>query len=113
MKFFIPHARDDSEAEHVYEASKKFCEQQTGWRVLPKRIYALRYRHDGKEYFAQVGSEDPTEGLVICIFESEVTYFVCTPNRGVARGDPILVGKGEVSDIQIFDDEEAQPNKSP
>lgn len=104
MKFFVPHAKDKTQAAQVYEAVKKFCEQQTGWRVRSTKIFALRYRHDGNEYLAQVGSKDNSEGEVLCIFESEVTYFVCTASRGVIRGDPILVGREEVSDIECFAD---------
>jgi hypothetical protein len=103
VKFFVPHAKDEAQARRVYEASKKFCEDQTGWRILPKKISALRYLHDGREYLAAVGSSDYSEGEVLCIFESEVTFFVCTADRGVLRGFPILVGREEVSDIEYFD----------
>jgi hypothetical protein len=105
MKFFLPKAKNAREAEQLYEASRKFCEQQTGCKIRDRRVYSLRYRHNGQEYFAQVGSLDYTEGLVLCIFESEVTYFVCTPNRGVLRGPPVLVGREEVSDVEDFDTE--------
>ena len=104
MKFFVPHAKDEAEAKRIYEASKKFCEDQTGWRILPKKIRALRYRHEGREYLAGVGAPDYSGGEVLCIFESEVTLLVCTANRGVFRGFPILVGRQEVSDIEYFDE---------
>ena len=41
--------------------------------------------------------------LVIAILES-TTYLVCTPNRGVVRGMPILVGQDKVeraTDFQV------------
>jgi|SRR5437879_1411829 len=104
MKFFVPHAKDEIQANQIYASSKKFCEDQTGWRVLPKKVRALRYRHDGSEYLAAVGAQDYSEGEVLCIFESEVTFLICTANRGVFRGFPILVGRQEVSDIEHFDE---------
>jgi hypothetical protein len=104
MNFFVPHTKNEEQASKLYEASKTFCEEQTGWKVTSKRIFTLRYRHDGTEYLAQVGSKDYSEGEVLCIFESEVTYFVCTSHRGVLTGPPILVGREEISDIEYFDE---------
>lgn len=104
MQFFIPHASNDHHVEQLYNATRKFCAEQTGWKVLPTRIYSLRYRHNGNEYYAQVGTNDPIEGLVVCILESEVTYFVCTPNRGVLSGSPILVGREDVSYVELFEE---------
>jgi hypothetical protein len=105
MKVYVPHAKDAAQSESVYQASRRFCKDGLGWQILPPRIYSLRYRHDGREYFAQVGHKDErVHEEVLCIFESEVTYFVCTAQRGVIRGDPILVGREEISDIEYFDE---------
>ena len=58
-----------------------------------------------KDYCVEVGKPDPRNGeLVIAILES-ITYLVCTPNRGVLRGMPILIGKSELKDIADFPDE--------
>ena len=105
MKFFIPKAKDSKHAQEIYNKAKKFCEYQNGWKIRDTKIYVLRYRHNGLEHIAQVGTLDYTNGLVVCIFESEVTYLVCTPYRGVVKGHPMLVGRNEVSDIEYFDDE--------
>lgn len=72
------------------------------WPFSDRRIFSLRYRHDGVEAIAQVGECDIGGEIVLAIFES-VTYVVCTPNRGAFRGEPILVGKEEVSDVIVFD----------
>ena|SRR5216683_4079009 len=103
MQFFIPKATDERQARELYEGARAFCEQQTGWKTTDRRICALRYRHDGVEHFARVGSLDSSEGLVICIFETAHAYLVCTPERGVIRSFPILVGRAEISDIEEFD----------
>lgn len=103
MQFFIPQASDPTEAIKIYEASRKFCEQQTGWPTTNRSIYAIRYRHDGQEYLAQVGDLDNSDGLVICIFETSRAFLICTPNRGVLRGEPILVSRTDVSDTEDFE----------
>jgi hypothetical protein len=54
------------------------------------------YRHNGKELRARVGDPDSLE-RVVAIFRSSLErgpFFVCTPNRGVVRGDPILADGG-------------------
>jgi len=40
--------------------------------------------------------------MLIAILESN-TFLLCTPNRGVLRGEPIMVGKREVDYITDFD----------
>lgn len=104
MRFFIPKSKDEVQAVEIYEGARTFCEKQTGWKTTNRRIFSVRYRHNGVEYLAQVGSLDYTEGLVICIFETPQCYLVCTPNRGVLRGYPILAGKNDVSDIESFEE---------
>ena len=57
-----------------------------------------------KDYHVEVGKPDPRNNeLVIAILKSN-TYLVCTPNRGVVRGIPILVGQDKVertTDFQV------------
>ena len=101
-KFFIPKAKDDAQAEEVWESVKKFAEETLDWDVSDRRIFSITYHKHSKDYYAEVGKPDPRNGeLVIAIFES-VTYLVCTPNRGVIRGMPILIGQSELMDITDF-----------
>ena len=103
MQFFVPKAKDDGQARDLYEGARAFCEQQTGWKTTERRIYALRYRNDGVEHFADVGSLDSSEGIAVCVFETAQAYLVCTAERGVIRGFPIVVGRSDTSDIEEFD----------
>jgi hypothetical protein len=103
MHFFFPKTSDPAEANKFYEASRTFCEQQTGWQITKRLIYAIRYRHNGHEYLAQVGDLDNTDGLVTCIFETSQAFLVCTPKRGVLRGEPMIVGRSDISDIEDFE----------
>lgn len=103
MKFFIPAAEDAKQAESVYSSIKKFAKKNTGWDVKPDRIYSIKYKHDGKEYYAKVGEHETlTKDLVFAILLSN-TYLVCTTIRGALKGEPILVGINEVIDIEYFE----------
>ena len=84
-------ATDATQAEEVYEAIKKFV---ADGRTTSARYYSIHYRHIGEEVTARVGEPDPLTGeTVIAILRSDIVsgpFYVCTPNRGVSRGDPIL-----------------------
>ena len=102
VKFFIPKADGIIQAEEVWESVKKFAEKNLEWDVTDRRIFSIAYQKHGKDYYAEVGKPDPRNGeLVIAILDS-VTYLVCTPNRGVLRGIPILVGDSELRKITEF-----------
>ncbi|MBZ5736926.1 hypothetical protein [Nocardioides mangrovi] len=102
MKFFVPTASDDDEAEHVWAATRVFARDQLGWEVTDRRIFQINYHHEGKPYVAEVGEPDPRTGeTVLAILESNA-FLVCTRNRGVVRGEPILIGPEEVRTITDF-----------
>lgn len=106
MRFFIPAAKDGTEAETVWVATKKFAEEMLGWEISERRIFSIVYHHQGKDYHVEVGKPDPrNDELVIAILES-TTYLVCTPNRGVVRGIPILIGQDKVEKTIDFDNQE-------
>ena len=101
-KFFIPKTKDDTQAQEVWASVKKFAEETLDWEVSDRRIFSMTYQKHGKDHYVEVGKPDPRNAeLVIAIFES-ITYLVCTPNRGVLRGMPILIGKPELKDITDF-----------
>jgi hypothetical protein len=93
MKFFLPHAKDFVQAEETYQAIKKNVEGDT-FPTERKRYYEIFYRHNGQDMHARVGENDPLEREpVIAIFRAKHSggpFMVCTPNRGVVRGEPIL-----------------------
>ncbi|MDD2361942.1 MAG: hypothetical protein PHH84_03140 [Oscillospiraceae bacterium] len=103
MKFFIPAANDVEQANNVYLAIKEFAKDNTSWSIEDDRIYCLKYRHSGKDYYAIVGEhENRTGDLVLAILKSN-TYLICTINRGGVRGEPILVGYNEATYIEYFE----------
>ena len=94
MKFFIPESKDEKEAESVYKSIATFISAE-----IPEddqRIYSITYIHNGERMSATVGKDcdsyynDPMP-KVIAIFKS-TPYKVCLANRGVIRGEAILVG---------------------
>ena len=102
MKFFIPHAKDKKQAGKVFQDIKKFL-KKSGWDVTDRRIFSLTYLHGRKKYHSEVGKpDDRVNEEVIAILESFI-YLVCTHNRGVIRGEPVLVGKEEVKKIIDFE----------
>lgn len=103
MEFFVPACDSAEEAEKVWEATRTFAQENLGWEVGEKRIFRITGVHDGKAIDCEVGKAEPYEGnTVIAILESNA-YLVCTPNRGVLRGEPILVGRQEVDSVIEFD----------
>ena len=98
----MPHAKSKKQEKTVYESIKKFAKEQLRWNISDRKIFSIRYKHNGKDYYAEVGKKEQVENEeVIAILES-TTYLICTPNRGVARGLPILVGKDEARSVVDF-----------
>ena len=105
MEFFVPAAKGGMEAQSVWKATKKFAEETLGWKISERRIFSIAYQHDGKEYYAEVGKPDPRIGEIVLVILESDTYLVCTPNRGVLRGMPILVGRNEAEKIRDFQEQ--------
>jgi hypothetical protein len=102
-QFFVPLATDAAQAESVRDSTIKFAEEQTGWKVSPRRIYSLRYRHDGKLYQDVVGEVSSRIGETVLVILESDTFFVCSQNYCVATGFPCMVGKDEVNAVVDFD----------
>lgn len=105
MKFFIPDLKDSNKEQELYEIIKKFAKETTGWDIKDRKIYYMKWRHGREDCEARVGETQMQQGeLVMAILESTVTFLVCTPNRGVFRGMPLLVGREEVECIEDFEE---------
>lgn len=103
--FFIPLAKDKEQEKRVLNSIIEFNKEQLGAEVDSQRIQKLDYTHDGKNYIAEVGKPHIyNKELVIAILHDELRklYLVCTPNRGVVGGIPILVGNNEVNKKTLF-----------
>ena len=106
MKFFIPFATDPAQEQNVYDGIRKFLAEELGAVFTERMVFSIRYHHEGKSYYAEVGKEHAmNKEPVIAILYEEMRklYHVCTPNRGVVRGGSILVGWTEVEEVTDFD----------
>lgn len=106
MKFFIPAAEDKDQEKKVYDSIKKFLREQLGANFDERKIFRLKYIHDGNEYYAEVGEIHSLnkEPVIAILYEpARKLYHVCTTNRGVVRGGSILVGEGSVRFLEDFD----------
>ncbi len=102
-EFFVPDAADGKQAEEIWRATAAFATENLERAVTNRRIYRLSYRHDGSSYEAIVGREDQREReTILCILETDGLYLICTHNRGVRRGLPMLVGGHAVDEIEDF-----------
>jgi len=103
-KFFIPKAKDDAQAQEVWKCVKKFAEETLDWDISDRRIFSIAYQKHGKDYCVEVGKPDPRNGELVVVILESMTYLVCTPNRGVLRGTPLLIAESELTDITDFPD---------
>ncbi len=105
-EFFIPNIDDSTKAEDLFAKVRKFNEEEMDATLAERRFYQIDYTHGGKHYVATVGEPEQRGGeTVVCILldTKRSCYFVCTPNRGFLRGQPILVGAHEINSVQEFD----------
>jgi len=112
MQFFAPEYLeepaepiDDATAEDMLQAVRKFARETTGWGdPSDRRIYRIEYTHGGKDYVAEVGRPEPRTGELVMFILESTTYLVCTPNRGVLRELPLLIGKDEATRVEDFEE---------
>ena len=106
MKYFIPIIGNKTEAE-MYETIQTFIEKEMGSKVTDRKIYFLENHHGGKTWQYKVGDVAVINGeLIYAILEMQRgnLFCVCTENRGIRRGIPLLVGANEVREIVDFED---------
>ncbi len=110
-QFFVPHVADAAEAERIWQNTKAFMENNEGYTVNDRRIYAVSYSHDGKNYKDVVGEINALVGEeVLVILDAQALFLVCTKNRGLLRGGPFMVGKHSNTSETEFLPSETQSN---
>ena len=103
MKFFVPGAESQEQAEKIYAGIKDSVRKSTGYSIATRRIFRIEYRHGGITQEAEVGKPSSANGEeVMAIFQSDL-YLVCTPTRGVISGSPLLVEQNEVLQAVDFE----------
>lgn len=111
-EFFVPIAEKmDETDEELLEAITMFLEDQSFGPFSEERIAGIVYmdtesRFDFDEVEASVGDMLSTTGErveAILYDEDGDQYLLCTPNRGVAEGHPIVVDSDDVEEVFYFD----------
>lgn len=113
--FFLPPLDEgDEHAESNYEAIRRFNVLTSGgWEIGSERIFRIEWTHDGRDYATEVGQAEPYEHAPCIAILRSNAYLVCTPDRGVIRGEAILVGLNEIRKVVLFDDSPRQPGPRP
>lgn len=112
MEFFVPNTHTRDAAERIYRSIRGFLGEAPGQqRYSTRRVYRLRWSHNGNEHQASVGEVTGFNGEVVIAILYEFRrdlYHVCTPNRGVNRGNSILAGGSAVTFVDDFEVEGEQ-----
>ncbi len=106
MRFFIPNAPSDAEAEKFYEMNKdfnrKFNPFMVAGEITERRIFSITVLDEEAVFTAEVGQEFREFGIVMSILEAG-NFLICTVFRGAMDGEPILVHPDEVLSVVDFD----------
>jgi len=103
MKFFIPGASSAEDSEKIYQGIRQFVAGQVG-PIMAARIYRIQFSHDGGRFNLKVGDIHPQlNEPVVAILEGGI-YYICTPNRGVVRGTPYMVGRHYDTAVEFFEE---------
>ncbi len=95
------------EAEQAWIACRKGVEGELGGGASDRRIYSIRYQHNGKTLTATVGKLDPYDDRerVMAIIEAGAVYKICCAVRGFVKiGDTPMAGAGSVIAVEYFGD---------
>jgi hypothetical protein len=90
VKFFVPCAHDEAEAERIWAAVRMYL-AGLGLPTTRRRIRALGMTIAGKDHEVAVGGEMPHgDDFVMVILESSNLdiFYVCTPSRGMVDDIP-------------------------
>lgn len=101
MKFFVPETDDPLS---IWGMIRAYCAKNTGWEISFRKIYSIHYHNAEakQDYFIKIGDIHPTNNETVVAILDTNTYLICTQNRGVVRGNPIMVAKDDVMGIEEF-----------
>lgn len=111
MKFFIPTIDTDKAEDFLENSIIAFIETQ-GYKILRgKKIYSLIFKHKGETIIEMVGQVSPSNNEpIFAILETDSLYLTCTTRRGIAGGEPMIIGKDDVN-VTYFDDDDTDVYK--
>lgn len=104
MRFFVPSADNSGQAEEIYHKIRDRV-AASGGAVIDKRIYQLKYQHEGRPEIVVVGSDRHSFGVgpVVAIFEaSDGTHYVCTQRSVASEVQPHALPSSTVVETEDF-----------
>ena len=104
MRFFVPSANDVRHSEDLYKTLRDRVAQSSGG-VTDRRIYHLKFEHEGKRQTAVVGSDSHGlgKGPVLAIFEGlNGCFYVCTQDKSVSDAQPHPVQTSAIIGAEDF-----------
>jgi hypothetical protein len=103
MKFFVPATKNPEEAEKVHGILRKAMLKHR-YETTDLRIYSITFDDNGMRQTETVGKPSETSGeTIVAIFQSGDIYLICTNNRGVLRGMPMIAGEWAVTNVELFE----------
>lgn len=110
MKFFLPLATSDEQAERVHSRIADYLKEK-GYELTPHRVAKINYRREGKIVSDVVGAPSANGEIVLAIFKNDVGYFICTYSQGAVWGEPIVIRYGMVESVEDFDGADFNENE--
>lgn len=105
MKFFMPFTVSPEHEQGLYEDIKESLSKELGADYSQRRIFALDWMHDGMRHYAEVGRPTDVSGetVIAILYDTQADlYHVCTPERGVLSGMPIVAQASSVMGSRDF-----------
>ena len=103
MKFFVPAASTDEEAESVWQATREHLENVLKCKVSERRIFRIAHAPRVEDIEYEVGKPERGSRETVLVILESFDYLVCTATQGVVRGRPIVIKRGTVQRIQDFE----------
>ena len=105
MKFFVPHLKETSDPEKVFESICRFAEMRMGTSVARKlRPFRIEYKRDEEPVSIQVGRDLQTGELITAIVCTSVSFLACTYRDGFLKGIPLIIDRDEAEHVEYFEE---------
>lgn len=105
MKFFVPHLKETSDPEKVFESICRFAEMRMGTSMARKlRPFRIEYKRDGEPASIQVGRDLETGELITAIVACSTHFLACTYSEGFLKGIPLMIDRDEVEHVEYFEE---------
>lgn len=105
VKFFIPHLKEASDPEKVFESICRFGETRMGWLMARKlRPYMIEYKQGEDIATVQVGRDLESGELITAILASTTGFLACNYRDGFMKGIPLIIDREDVVHIEYFEE---------